>query len=277
MLPVSDTLVVSDLMDAVILVAAAGSTTKKEAHRAFELLSQVDAPVIGTVLNSGPGQSGYGYGYGNNYSYGDRPARTTERRGSGVQRHGPPPPRRHLRRRVPQLPALTPVQRPRATTTPAAVEHVEPVGRDERVEHVLDGVRRVVVQLDHEAATAVEQAGPVVDEVPLGPLDVADEGVAVGDVVGGEQSRQGHGRHGDGGAGSSALGGEVGVLGLVADDEIDLRTVEVADRRVDDRDLTRATVIVECGAERIADRARGWPRPRGSGRRRPARAPRARP
>jgi capsular exopolysaccharide synthesis family protein len=72
-LPVSDALVVSDLMDAVVLVAAAGSTTKKEAHRAFELLSQVDAPVIGTVLNSGPGQSGYGYGYGNNYSYGDQP------------------------------------------------------------------------------------------------------------------------------------------------------------------------------------------------------------
>jgi len=91
-LPVSDALVVSDLMDAVILVAAAGSTTKKEAHRAFELLTQVDAPVIGTVLNSGPGQSGYGYGYGygHNYTYGDEPVREKRtlrgRQASGASR-----------------------------------------------------------------------------------------------------------------------------------------------------------------------------------------------
>lgn len=74
-LPVSDALVISDLMDAVIMVVAAGSTTKKEAHRAFEMLTQVEAPIIGTVMNSGPGQSGYGYGYGygygNGYGYGD--------------------------------------------------------------------------------------------------------------------------------------------------------------------------------------------------------------
>jgi len=71
-LPVSDALVVSDLMDAVIMVVTAGSTTKSEAHRAYELLQQVEAPVIGTVLNSRAGQSpyasGYGYGYASSYT-----------------------------------------------------------------------------------------------------------------------------------------------------------------------------------------------------------------
>lgn len=75
-LPVSDALVISDLMDAVILVVAAGSTTKKEAHRAYEMLRQVEAPIIGTIMNSGPGQSGYGYGYGYAYGYGESPTRS---------------------------------------------------------------------------------------------------------------------------------------------------------------------------------------------------------
>jgi non-specific protein-tyrosine kinase len=68
-LPVSDALVVSDLMDAVIIVVAAGSTTKKQAHRASILLRQVAAPLIGTVMNNGPDQSGYGYGYNATYTY----------------------------------------------------------------------------------------------------------------------------------------------------------------------------------------------------------------
>ncbi|WP_334140974.1 polysaccharide biosynthesis tyrosine autokinase [Rhabdothermincola sp.] len=63
-LPVSDALVLSDVIDAVIVVVAAGSTTKKETQRAFELLRQVDAPVIGVVMNAGPTERGYGYGYG---------------------------------------------------------------------------------------------------------------------------------------------------------------------------------------------------------------------
>ncbi|MEJ5255108.1 MAG: polysaccharide biosynthesis tyrosine autokinase [Acidimicrobiales bacterium] len=67
-LPVSDALVLSDVIDGVILVVAAGSTTKKEAHRAYELLRQVDAPLIGVVMNAGPAERGYGYGYGYGYS-----------------------------------------------------------------------------------------------------------------------------------------------------------------------------------------------------------------
>lgn len=67
-LPVSDALVVSDLMDAVIMVVTAGSTKRSEARRSFELLSQVEAPIVGTVMNRGSSQHGYGYGYG--YGYG---------------------------------------------------------------------------------------------------------------------------------------------------------------------------------------------------------------
>jgi tyrosine-protein kinase len=67
-LPVSDALVASRLVDAVLLVGNAGSTTRKEVQHALELLRNVGAPVVGTVLNGlGPGdkaQAGYGYGYG---------------------------------------------------------------------------------------------------------------------------------------------------------------------------------------------------------------------
>ena len=67
-LPVSDALVVSRLVDAVLLIGNAGSTTRKEVQHALELLRNVGAPVVGTVLNGlAPGDrahAGYGYGYG---------------------------------------------------------------------------------------------------------------------------------------------------------------------------------------------------------------------
>ncbi len=67
-LPVTDALVVSQWVDATILVMSAGQTTRREVHRAIELLTQVDAPLVGTVLNKAPTGAGYGYGYG--YGYG---------------------------------------------------------------------------------------------------------------------------------------------------------------------------------------------------------------
>jgi non-specific protein-tyrosine kinase len=88
-LPVTDALVVSDLADAVILVANAGVTGKKEAHRAVELLQQVDAPLIGTVLNGVGGARGYGYGYG--YGYGERQGDGRGRWGRRGQVGTPPP------------------------------------------------------------------------------------------------------------------------------------------------------------------------------------------
>lgn len=50
-LPVSDALIISRHVDATILVATAGRTRRKEVQRAVELLRQVDAPLVGAVLN----------------------------------------------------------------------------------------------------------------------------------------------------------------------------------------------------------------------------------
>jgi capsular exopolysaccharide synthesis family protein len=64
-LPVSDALVVSRLADAVLMVASVGSTKRRDMHRALELMGNVSAPVIGTVLNKAKesARDDYGYGY----------------------------------------------------------------------------------------------------------------------------------------------------------------------------------------------------------------------
>jgi polysaccharide biosynthesis transport protein len=62
-LPVTDALVISGLVDATLVVSVAGGTTRKEVARTVELLRQVDAPLIGSVLNGVRSDSGYGYGY----------------------------------------------------------------------------------------------------------------------------------------------------------------------------------------------------------------------
>lgn len=66
-LPVTDSLVLSRVVDATILVGTAGRTNRKEYHRAVELLRQVDAPVIGSVLNGVDQEDLYGFGYGYGY------------------------------------------------------------------------------------------------------------------------------------------------------------------------------------------------------------------
>lgn len=89
-LPVTDALVVSKWVDATLLVTASGSTTRRQVQRALELLSQVEAPVVGTVLNQAPsGASGYGYGYGYGYGgyYGpDKPLLTARQQSAAVQK-----------------------------------------------------------------------------------------------------------------------------------------------------------------------------------------------
>jgi len=60
-LPVSDALIVSGMTDATILIASAGSTTRRSIRRAMELLNQVDAPLVGTVLNNAEPLSHTGY------------------------------------------------------------------------------------------------------------------------------------------------------------------------------------------------------------------------
>lgn len=59
-LPVSDALVLSSRAGRTLLLCQSGKTTGKDAARAAELLLQVDAHLIGTVLNAVPPREGYG-------------------------------------------------------------------------------------------------------------------------------------------------------------------------------------------------------------------------
>ncbi len=62
-LPVSDALIVSRMVDATVLVASENSSSRRAVHRSIELLRQVDAPLVGTVLNNSKTSETYGYGY----------------------------------------------------------------------------------------------------------------------------------------------------------------------------------------------------------------------
>ena len=69
-LPVTDAVELAALADATVLVASADRTTATMLATAVERLNQVDAPLVGVVLNRAPerGLRSYGYGYG--YGYG---------------------------------------------------------------------------------------------------------------------------------------------------------------------------------------------------------------
>ena len=66
-LPVTDALVISRHVDATLLVARTKRSTKRQVARAHELLDQVGAPLVGTVLNGVVHDTGDGYGYGYGY------------------------------------------------------------------------------------------------------------------------------------------------------------------------------------------------------------------
>lgn len=65
-LPVTDALVLSQWVNASVLVSSAGTTTRKAAHRAAEMLLQVNAPLVGAVLNGVSEESDYA-GYSSRY------------------------------------------------------------------------------------------------------------------------------------------------------------------------------------------------------------------
>jgi len=68
-LPVTDAVVLAKDVDATLLIVAAGQTSRGDLQRAAEKLAQVNAQVVGLVLNETSRQaSGYGYGY--QYGYG---------------------------------------------------------------------------------------------------------------------------------------------------------------------------------------------------------------
>jgi capsular exopolysaccharide synthesis family protein len=66
-LPVTDALLLSRLTDGMLLVASAKSTSRRDLHRTAELLHQVRAPLLGTILNRVPVDGAYAYGYGYGY------------------------------------------------------------------------------------------------------------------------------------------------------------------------------------------------------------------
>jgi len=63
MLPVTDAAIISARVDGTLLVVTAGTTTRKQVVRAVELLHQVGAPLVGSVLNNAPTEGAYGYVY----------------------------------------------------------------------------------------------------------------------------------------------------------------------------------------------------------------------
>jgi polysaccharide biosynthesis transport protein len=70
-LPVSDALVLSGFVDAMLLVVSADQTTKRGLNRSVELLMQMDAPLLGTVLNDIGPERAYAYGHAG-YAYYER-------------------------------------------------------------------------------------------------------------------------------------------------------------------------------------------------------------
>jgi len=62
-LPVTDALVLSGRVDATVLVVLAGVTTHREVTHAMDLLAQVGAPLVGTVLNGVAELGEHGYRY----------------------------------------------------------------------------------------------------------------------------------------------------------------------------------------------------------------------
>lgn len=95
-LPVTDGLVVSRLVDATILVASAKRSTIPDTRRAVELLRQVDAPLLGSVLNRVDAEDLYGYG---TYGYAGAAYALPERRPGDRVGADDPPRRLDLRAR----------------------------------------------------------------------------------------------------------------------------------------------------------------------------------
>lgn len=90
-LPVSDAMVIAGLVDATLLVACANLSSRRAVHRACELLRQVDAPLVGLILNNAESEtSRYGYG-GYRYEYTNGRAAGQSRRSQRRQERSSPP------------------------------------------------------------------------------------------------------------------------------------------------------------------------------------------
>jgi polysaccharide biosynthesis transport protein len=89
--PVTDPLVLAAVADGTLLVVSANQTTKRALRRAVELLTQVGAPFLGSVLNNVGPERAYAYGYAAGYyhrrgrSMGKEPAPNGGQPGSSVR------------------------------------------------------------------------------------------------------------------------------------------------------------------------------------------------
>jgi len=90
-LPVTDSLVIARMADTTLLVTSANRTSKRSLVRAVELLRQVDAPLVGTVLNSMSPDDSFS---GEPYRY-----ETVGRPRNGRRAEPPPDENGHRRRR----------------------------------------------------------------------------------------------------------------------------------------------------------------------------------
>ena len=82
-LPVADALVLASEVDATLVVAGAHETTRRRLRRALEGLRQVDAPLVGTVLNGVFAADDYGYDV-RYYGYDDRTGESERPRSNGT-------------------------------------------------------------------------------------------------------------------------------------------------------------------------------------------------
>jgi capsular exopolysaccharide synthesis family protein len=97
-LPVADARVISAVADVTFVVVTAERTNMGDVEAAVEMLRQVDAPVLGTILNAIPNNRRLGYRYGYDYyGYGYGSYRSTYAPGSAT--NGSAPARRGLFRR----------------------------------------------------------------------------------------------------------------------------------------------------------------------------------
>ncbi|MEA2685313.1 MAG: tyrosine-protein kinase, partial [Actinomycetota bacterium] len=63
-LPVSDAMIIAGLVDITLIVCAADRTSMRDVTRAVEQLRQVEAPLVGAILNGAGPESAYGGKYG---------------------------------------------------------------------------------------------------------------------------------------------------------------------------------------------------------------------
>ncbi len=71
LLAVTDGAIVSKVADGALMVVRFGKTTREQLDTSMDALSQVDARLLGTVMNFVPtGRRGYGYYYAYRYRYG---------------------------------------------------------------------------------------------------------------------------------------------------------------------------------------------------------------